>query len=97
MPRLRIIEGTYYSQGDEAAFFDRLREIPGVIGVVGSPEGLLVTLRSKKLSNVALRELIALHFRYSLPMKELAQFETPKNKNWFRSRAAFWYAGVFGR
>jgi hypothetical protein len=56
-----------------------------------------VTLRSKRLSDAALRELIALHTRYKLPMRSLAQFETPKNRRWFRSPQMHWYRRVFGR
>jgi len=97
MPKLRVHEGSYYSQSDEAAFFNWLQAIPGVSSVVGTPTGLEVTLRSKRLSQVALRELLALHFRYGLPMKDLAQFETAQNKSWFRAPHMYWHKKVFGR
>ena len=95
MPKLLIHEGMYYSQQDEAAFFGWLQSIAGVDKVVGTRAGLEVTLRSKRLSEVALRDLIAIHFRYGLPMQGLAQFETPKNSSWFRSPQAYWFARVF--
>jgi len=95
MPKLLIREGVYYSQLDEDAFFGWLQSISGVVRVVGTPEGLVVTLRSKRLSQAALGDLLALHFRYGLPMETLAQFETPKNKSWFRSPRAYWHAKVF--
>lgn len=95
MPTLRIKEGWYYSQLDEEAFFRWLQSIGGVKRVVGTPEGLMVTLRSAKLSESALRDLLALHFRYDLPMGALAQFQTPENRHWFRSPQAYWYARVF--
>ena len=95
MPHLIIKEGTYYSQGDENAFFKWLESISGVSRVVGSPTGLIVTLRSRSLSESSLRELIALYFRYSLPMAALAQFETPKNTAWFRGPKAYWHKAVF--
>lgn len=97
MAHLLIHEGRYFSQSDEAAFFHWLQSIPGVLGVVGTHDGLVVSLRSKRLSQIALRELLALHFRYGLPMKDLAQFETAKNRNWFRSAQAYWHTKVFGR
>jgi hypothetical protein len=97
MPKLLICEGTYYSQLDEGAFFTWLQSISGVTKVVGTPDGLVVTLRSKRLSQAALRELLALHFRYGLSMQKLAQFETPENSTWFRSPQAYWYAKVFGQ
>ena len=84
MPHLLIREGMYFSQSDETAFFHWLESIPGVVRVVGTPDGLVVSLRSRRLSQVALRELLALYFRYGLPMNELAQFETPQNRAWFQ-------------
>jgi hypothetical protein len=96
MPKLQITEGNYYSQLDESAFFRWLESISGVTRVVGTPEGLEVTLRSKNLSERALRDLLAIHYRYGLPMRSLAQFETPVNRTWFRSQQAYWYAAVFG-
>jgi len=97
MPKLLVREASYYSPSDEAAFFDWLQSIPGVSSVVGTPAGLEVTLHSKRLSQVALRELLALHFRYGLPMKDLAQFETEQNKSWFRASHMYWHKKVFGR
>ena len=95
MPHLLIREGMYFSQSDETAFFHWLESIPGVVRVVGTPDGLVVSLRSRRLSQVALRELLALHFRYGLPMNELAQFETPQNRAWFRAPQMYWHAKVF--
>jgi hypothetical protein len=98
MPRLLIPQGTtsvYWSQQDETAFFRWLRSIPGVLGLEGVGQNLVVTLQSKRLSQEALQELIALHTRYNLPMRGLAQFENASNRPWFRSRKAHWYAKVF--
>jgi len=100
MPELLVPHGracVYWSQKDEAAFFSWLKSIPGVTRVRGVGRRLVVTLRSKRLSDRALRELIALHMRYRLPMRALAQFETPGNRKWFRSRQAYWHRKVFGR
>lgn len=95
MPKLLIHEGTYFSQLDERAFFGWLEAIPGVVKAVGTPAGLEVALRSKRLSQDALRNLLALHFRYGLPMQSLAQFETSQNTSWFRCPTAYWYSKVF--
>src|SRR5262245_39814694 len=98
MASLVISQGSecpYWSQGDEAAFFRWLRSIPGVKSVKGQGIELIVSLRSSRISSLALRELLALHTRYNLPMQSLAQFETATNKKWFRSRKAYWYSRVF--
>jgi hypothetical protein len=100
MPKIIIPQGLaciYYSPGDEAAFFGWLQSIPGVIKVEGRGRRLLVTLRSRQVSDSALRELIGLHMRYRLPMRSLAQFRTPRNKAWFGDRKMFWYKKIFGR
>jgi hypothetical protein len=97
MPKLIIHEGTYYWQSDEAAFYRWLQSISGVTAVAGSPEGVVVTLRSKRLSDLALRDFLAIHFRYGLPMHALAQFETPQNRLWFRDPKAYWHSKVFGK
>ena len=100
MPKFIILQGEachYYSPGDEAAFFTWLEAIPGVTNVRGIGRELIVTLRSRRLSDKALRELIGLHWRYGLPMRSLAQFENKRNRQWFRSKEKFWYGKVFGR
>ena len=100
MPQLIVPQGEacrYYSPGDEAAFFAWLEAIPGVVNVRGVGRELIVTLRSNRLSDKALRELIGLHTRYRLPMRSLAQFETDRNREWFRSKGMFWYDQIFGR
>jgi hypothetical protein len=96
MPILVVYEGTFYSQLDEASFFKWLESIAGVRKVVGTRDGLMVSLRSPRLSQPALRDLIALHFRYNLPMHTLAQFETAENRAWFRAPHMYWHDRVFG-
>ena len=96
MPSLLIFEGPYYSQLDEAAFFTWLEAIAGVKRVVGTPDGLVVTLRSSKLSEAALRDMLALHWRYRLPMKDLAKFHNAGNDRWFRNPGSYWHEAVFG-
>jgi hypothetical protein len=97
MPIFVVHEGTYYSQLDETAFFKWLESIAGVLKVVGTPDGLMVSLRSARLSQPALRDLIALHFRYGLPMHALAQFETAENTSWFRAPHMYWHDRIFGK
>jgi hypothetical protein len=100
MAQLMIPQGRaylYHSPRDEVAFFRWLKSIPGVVKVRGIERTLVVTLRSTRISDAALRELIGLHARYRLPMRSLAQFETPRNTSWFRNKEAFWYTRVFGR
>lgn len=86
----------YLSHGDEAAFFAWLKSVPGVIAVVGSGRELQIQLRSKRLSQQGLRELIALYTRYDGNLSELAQFATEANSAWFKAPNAVWHRAVFG-
>jgi hypothetical protein len=85
----------YYSHGDEAAFFSWLQSIPGVISVRGQGRELTIRLKSKKLSQTALRELLALYLRYNGRMSELAQFVNDTNRGWFQHPDAIWFKAVF--
>jgi hypothetical protein len=96
MPLLLIHEGTYYSPLDEEAFHRWLGSISGVQKITGTPDGLLVSLRTRNLSEPALRDLIAIHWRYRLPMKDLREFKTEKNESWFCNPIGYWFEAVFG-
>lgn len=96
MPQLIIKEGPYFSESDEDSFYGWLTSIPGVVSVVGTQDGLVVTLRSKRPSKLALYELVGLHARYGLPMNSLAQFKTPQNEAWFSAPDKYWHKAVFG-
>lgn len=85
----------YHSNKDEAAFFDWLQSIPGVIGVREEGHALVIELRSKRLSQHTLRELLALYTRYDGRLDKLAQFVNDSNRKWFQNSEAYWYASVF--
>jgi hypothetical protein len=96
MPILsRNPDGPYYSQGDERAFFEWVNRISCVLKVVGSGPELRIHVRSRRVSHDCLRELIALFHRYQGAMRQLAQFENPSNRKWFRNPSAYWYRSVF--
>ncbi len=86
----------YFSAGDEAAFFSWLQSISGVVSINGSGLELHICLRSKRLSDQSLRELLALYQRYQGDMSELAQFANQANSLWFADPNAYWYSQVFG-
>jgi hypothetical protein len=90
-------DGPYYSQGDERAFFEWANRIPCIRKVEGLGQELHLHVRGRRVSETCLRELIALFYRYQVPMKQLAQFENSSNQKWFRNPSAFWYRPVFGQ
>jgi hypothetical protein len=87
----------YYHPVDEDMFFKWLASIPCVESYAreGS-DGLVVRLK-RRPGRDDLRQLIALLYRYGADMRQLAKFETAKNRDWFRNPKAFWHKAVFGK
>ena len=81
----------YYAQLDEDAFFSWAQKIP----CVKSIEGGFLHIRSKRLSESDLRDLIAIMYRYQIPMQQLQQFCTVANELWFKADGTYWYKSVF--
>jgi hypothetical protein len=97
VPVLICYSVRFCSPGDEDAFFSWLEQIRCVRAVKGVGRELHVHVPRRKISNSCLRELIAIFFRFGIPMGQLAQFETTANAQWFRSNiSAFWHKRVFG-
>ncbi|MGM9482642.1 hypothetical protein ACS5PN_15725 [Roseateles sp. NT4] len=96
VPQLMIAGPTFYSSQDEASFFSWLESIPGVSSVTGVGRSLEVNLNSVQLNEDALREMLALHRRYQLPMRNLAIFLSPANESWFAAPEMYWHDAVFG-
>ena len=85
----------FFHQSDERAFFEWLARIPCVESYVGEGRrGLVVSLK-RRPGNDDLRQLIALCHRYGVDMRQLARFETAKNRTWFRDPKMYWHQAVF--
>jgi hypothetical protein len=70
-PRILIIKGpTYFSPGDEKAFFDWLLSVPCIAGVRGELRNFHINLRRKPSAKDVI-ELKALFRRYRIPTKVL--------------------------
>lgn len=81
----------YYSQLDEKSFFEWAIEIP----CVKSIDGGFLHIRSSRISERNLRDLIAIMYRYKLSMSQLQVFCNSSNEHWFKSEKSFWYKSVF--
>nr|WP_199047695.1 hypothetical protein [Dyella sp. ASV24] len=92
MVRLSCAGVRFGSYLDEKHLFTWVEEIP----CFDRWDGDTLVLRSGEISEVDLRNLLALFSRYRLPMQQLAQFETGTNKHWFKAPSTFWYLEVFG-
>jgi hypothetical protein len=98
MPHRELIVGgpSYFSMGDEHAFFHWLQSIPCVESVIGRSTDLCIRLR-RPPSRADLRELIAVLYRYQMDMKPLAALRTARNSSWFAENPeVYWHAPIFG-
>lgn len=91
---LEIDRLVFRSQYDEDSFFEWLRKLRCVEDLKGKGSSLFLLIKTP-VGNANIRELLALFFRYDLPMKQLAAFKTKKNATWFSSPRAYWSARVF--
>lgn len=91
MVRLDFSSVRYGSQLDEKYLFAWAAEIPAVVGF--DPVTLFV--RSKRISEASLRDLLALFERYDIPMDQLQIFLNKKNEHWFANPNMYWHKKVF--
>ena len=96
MTEIRCKKVTFYSKGDEDTFFGWAHNIPAIKEVFGDVEDIVLLIGSVSIEDSSLRELIALLYRYNLPLQQLAIFKNPSNQEWFQNENKFWYSGVFG-
>jgi hypothetical protein len=96
MPSIVVRGPTFFSPQDESAFFIWLQCVPAVRSVRGAGADLIIVMRARGISDASLRELIGLFTRYKLPLRELAQFESPRNSAWLLSPNAHWWRAMFG-
>jgi hypothetical protein len=91
MVRLDCSGIRFGSQLDEKHLFVWAVEIPGVVG--WDQDTLLV--RSRAISAASLRDLLALFYRYNVPMQQLQIFLSSKNEHWFKQPIMYWHKRVF--
>ncbi len=96
MIELKCQKVEFYSSHDEAAFFTWVQAIPAVSDVIGQGSSIIIKIKTKRISDISIRELLALFQRYSILMGQLAQFRDARNESWFASPVAYWYKSVFG-
>lgn len=92
MVRLDCSNIIFGSQLDEKHLFLWASEITGFLRW----EQDTLVMRSRRISEAALRDLLALFWRYQIPMEQLARFESERNTSWFRAPHMYWHSRVFG-
>ncbi len=91
MVRLDCSDVTFGSQLDERHLFEWAMQIPGVLRW----EQDVLVVRSLNISQASLRDLLALFYRYQIPMQQLAQFRNARNEAWFAAPQMYWHKKVF--
>ena len=87
----------FYCLKDEDAFFEWIKKIPSIVKFDGVHDELYLYIKSKKIPDNDLRDLLALFYRYKIDMKQLAMFLNEHNKDWFYGRPkGYWFNKVFG-
>lgn len=93
---LLICRVRYFSAMDEDAFFEWLKKIPSIAECKGVYDELHLHIKSKKISNRDLRELIAIFYRYKIEMSQLKVFLNKSNRQWFYEEPkGYWHEKVF--
>lgn len=87
--------GMYYSQGDEDRFFLGLKTNRAVVKFRGAGNNLLVTVNSRNMTKEGLWDLIALLWRYKVPLRPLKIFAQSKKFSWLNNKEMFWYKDMF--
>ena len=85
----------YYSENDEAAFFEWLDKLACVERYEGEQDVLHIHIDKTKVDEFALRELLSLFRRYAVDMKQLRVFDYDEFAAWFRDPHAYWHALIF--
>jgi len=92
---ITIRSDEFYSDGDERRFFEGLRNISAVSSVKGIGVELFLDINTVKMSKNEMRELIALLWRYKVPLSPLSAFVKNKRFDWLHNKDAYWYAPMF--
>jgi len=85
----------YYSENDEAAFFEWLVKLGCVEKYEGEADVLNIHINKTLVDEYSLREILSLFRRYSVDMKQLRVFDKAEFSEWFRNPLAYWFKPVF--
>jgi hypothetical protein len=84
----------FYSQEDEKRFFQGLSDIPAVKDYEGGGVNLIIRLDMRKLGSDDLRELIALLYRYRIPLAPLHLLAERPRFSWLNNSKGYWHKSL---
>jgi len=85
----------FYSQNDEQSFFEWLKRIKCIECLDGQGSILEIIVAKNLVDDECLRDILAIFYRYNINMKQLAIFQSERNKAWFCSSTKYWFDRVF--
>jgi hypothetical protein len=92
---LKITLNSFYSRGDERRLFLGFKEITAIRSVHGVGSDLLLDVEVAALSKEAMRELLALLWRYGIPLIPLRTFAEKKKFSWLNDAQGYWHSAMF--
>ncbi len=92
---LKAALGSFYSKGDERRLFLGFEEIAAIRSVHGVGPDLLLDIDVLALSKETMRELMALLWRYGMPLAPLRPFAEKKKFAWLDDPQGYWYSAMF--
>lgn len=92
---LQVTLCSFYSQGDERRLFQGFKEIAAIRSVQGIGRDLLLDIEAASLSKEAMRELLALLWRYGIPLAPLRAFAKKKKFDWLNDSQGYWHSAMF--
>ena len=85
----------FYSSLDEDAFFYWLDKIECVNSWRLGTDSIVLEIDTTNMNEEELRGILALFYRYEMDMKQLKQFMTKENAEWFARPIAYWHNRMF--
>jgi hypothetical protein len=92
---LQLALSSFYSRGDERRLFQGFEEIAAIRNVQGVGRDLLLDIQVAALSKEAMRELLALLWRYEIPLAPLRIFAEKKKFDWLNDSQGYWHSAMF--
>lgn len=85
----------YYSEHDEAAFFEWLDKLACVEKYEGQLDVLNIYVDQAQMDAGSLYEILALFRRYRVDMAQLRAFDRDEFASWFRNPQSYWFKDIF--
>jgi hypothetical protein len=95
--QIEIHLSSFCSLGDEWRFFGALEGVTAIRHVQGVGRGLLIDIDLRYLSEDALRDMIALFWRYGIVLAPLQVLATRKRFAWLSDEQSCWRKSMFGK